>query len=44
MGKNTGMQAMLVAVALAVLAMFVIGFMDRARDPVAETTQHTLDH
>ena len=45
MDNNTGFYAMMVAVAFAVVALFVIGFMDRARDPapVLEVTQQTLD-
>ncbi|WP_432289607.1 hypothetical protein SLT36_31220 (plasmid) [Aminobacter sp. BA135] len=45
MNKTTGFYAMMVAVAFAVVALFVIGLMDRARDPgsVQEVTQHTLN-
>jgi hypothetical protein len=32
MDKNTGFYAMMVAVAFAVVALFVIGLVDRARD------------
>jgi hypothetical protein len=45
MDKNTGFYAMMVAVAFAVVALFVIGLVDRARDTGTnqEVTQHTLD-
>lgn len=33
MGNNTGMYATLIAVAFAVVAMFMIGVLDRVRDP-----------
>lgn len=45
MDKYTGFYAMMVAVAFAVVALFVIGFIDRARDPapIQEVTQQTLN-
>ena len=45
MDKNTGFYAMMVAVAFAVVALFVIGLVDRARDTGTnqEVTQHTLN-
>nr|WMC97935.1 hypothetical protein RAR13_04260 [Aminobacter aminovorans] len=45
MDKNAGIYAMMVAVAFAVVALLVIGLMDRARDPAPtqEVTQHTVN-
>jgi len=45
MNNNAGMYVTLVAVGLAVIAMFMIGFMDRARDPgpIEKVTQEVAD-